>query len=190
MIVVEGPPGSGRHELVTKLARDLGVSRLPIGPQTREGTLTVLGYVVAGSASVKVREGFFFDKVLNGHRPQFSEGEVIYVRKILAALECPIIVCLPPWREVVKEANPRQAGEFQTGDLSDSQLEGLFLEYTNLILNSPGSTVVSHELGSQPIHPSKLLWYDHTGEQEWTIPYNFILERCRDYITKRTERTW
>lgn len=190
MIVVEGPPGSGSHNLTKKLVRDLGVPLGgPVSSHSRETLYMVLGWVVTGDQPVRVREGFFFKEVLEaslrGRRPQFTEGEVIYVRKILTALECPVIVCLPPWERVLDGLTVTQAKE-----IPEAQLEGLYLVYTNLILNSPGPTLTSEHVESQPTDPSKILWYDHTGEQDWTIPYTYILERCRDYITKRAERTW
>jgi len=190
VIVVEGPPGSGKTVLAHRLAQELGIQCGGSFTTSRRAAIyMVLGWAVTGDQPIRVRDGFFFENVLGaslpGHRPQFSEGEVMYVRKILTALECPVIVCLPPWESVLKRAKDNP-----TNNLSDSQLEGLFLSYTNLILNSPGSVVVSHGLGSQPTKPDKVLWYDHTCAQEWTIPYTYILERCKDYIDKRKERTW
>lgn len=187
MIVVEGPNGSGKTTLVRQLSKDLelqigvrgGKDRRELWKTAREDTYNALGKSVRGKTPVVIWDRLFFSELVYSRALQrkcaFKASEVHFVHRTFEAMRNPTILCLPPWETV--EENCRSACD-PTNDF-DLLVSKKIPEIYHAYLYSTGFTHV----------------YDYTesaGKRYLALGSNYeaIIQVCKDYITKRAERTW
>jgi len=183
MIIVEGPDGAGKSTLVGSLAAELDLEvgeratkdRDKLYEVTRQDTYTALAKGVKGHKSPLIWDRLFFSEMVYspavGRDCEFSLEEQVFVKQVLSAMGCPIIICRPPLDAV--EENVRAA----------EQMKGV-KENIRRIYNHYGSVAENMPW---------LIWYDYTGELTGKgsfKSYDEIVTACEYYIKKRKVRSW
>lgn len=183
MIIVEGPDGAGKSTLVSSLVADLMVdvgkratkNRDNLFEVTRQDTYTALAKAVKGHKKPLIWDRMFFSEMVYapavGRPCEFSIEEQVFVRKVLGAISCPVIMCRPSLNVV------------EDNVLKAEQMKGV-KENIRLIYNSYGS--VAEDM-------PWLLWYDYTGELTGHgsfKSYEEIVAACEHYFEHRKLRSW
>lgn len=175
MIVIEGPDGSGKSTLARQVAEEFNlVVEHTGGPSgdKRHQTYVRLGRAVGGFDRPFVYDRFMMSEAIYGRLlrkgvgSQFTAYEEGYVVGVLNALQCPVILCLPPLDVCSHhfEAN-LDVGDDQAG--VGKQLPAIWQAYENTRQIGPWTTV-----------------YDYTRT---VMPP--IMETIQDYLTTRRQRT-
>lgn len=189
MIIVEGPDGSGKSTLVRELAKEFGLlegergttDRKKLYTVTRPDTYQALGHAVGGTAPVRIWDRLFYSELVYAplvDRPvEFSTSEQGYVRRMIDALACPIIVCLPP-RDVVTQ---------NVLATKDEQMDGV-VAAARWIWNR------YEDLWQDGVFGEHVMLYDYTSRLLTDRPLSFssidvIKENISDYLAERRERT-
>lgn len=188
MIVVEGPDGAGKTTLVAKLLnRYLFMREGPRGTKDRARLYTVTVPDTFGAINRAIRaktpyreqrdicvwDRLFFSEMVYADltdRPcQFSLGQQRFISRILEAIDCPIILCLPPI-EVV-EANALAAEQMKG---VKENIAEIWSRYHSLYGNMPNNTMI----------------YDYTGEDPDRVTYDEIIATIDKYLLERSKREW
>lgn len=185
MIIVEGPDGAGKSTLVRELIENLQLEeghratsdRDKLYEVTRQDTYTALATEVIGNCQLgpaKIWDRLFFSEMVYapvvGRDCEFSSDEQVFVRRIMSALACPIIICLPPW-DVVKE-NVEASKQM---DGVEENLTHIYGTYRTIASGMPW-----------------VMFYDYTGEANDPAfkTLTGIIEGCSSYLTIRQRRMW
>jgi thymidylate kinase len=184
MIIVEGPDGAGKTTLVHKLAQELGLmvgkratdNRDLLYKVTRQDTYTALAGAVSGHEPTRIWDRLFFSELVYapvmGREVEFSVSERVFVKRVLAAIACPIIVCYPPL-DVVQENVKKQR-----------QMEGVNLNITQI--HTAYGTMFR-----EVRHPF-LVWHDYSGRLQGgsVMDVDQLVRECLHYLDKKKERCW
>jgi hypothetical protein len=187
MIIVEGPDGAGKSTLVERLSEHFGYEvgkratedRDLLYTVTRQDTWTALGVEVSGFQEPRIYDRLFFSEMVYApvvERPcEFNITEQSTVRRILAALGCPVIVCRPGLEAVlhnVSKSKHEMAGVRE-------RITTIYADYVDL-MDRAGKGGVN------------ILYYDYTGEQTGAAFRTFenLCQVIDHYADKRKEREW
>jgi hypothetical protein len=108
MVIVEGPDGSGKTTLVTQLVERFPALQLAsrpdlIGDRSSGAYEETLAAIVEAAAMVmppKVYDRLFLSELIYGDvlrgGSNLTRVQTLYALSLLGALDCPLIVCLPP----------------------------------------------------------------------------------------------
>ena len=185
MIIVEGPDGAGKSTLVKKLCKELGlkVGERGVGDRdllyksTRQDTYTALSEAVGSHEPVKVWDRLFFSEFVYcqvvGRECEFARPEEEFIRRVLDALECPMIFCMPPFDVV--EANVHKEKQMKG---VRKGIEETYQKYEN----------IAEQMVIAP-KPFGML-YDYTGTLPGGMELGPMIENCRGYIERREKRSW
>ena len=184
MIIVEGPDGAGKTTLVQELASEIGLKigeratkdRSRLYEVTRRDTYTALSKAVKANKKPQIWDRLFFSEmvyapIVGGRDVEFSAKEQTFVKRVLIALECPIIMCRPPLETVEK-------------NVLDSEQMGGVAENVRGIYNAYGSVAEGMPF---------ITWYDYTGDLEGGgayRSYEHIKGFIEGYIDERKQRSW
>lgn len=184
MIIVEGPDGGGKTTLVNKLASELGIQigkratadRDKLYTVTRQDTYKALASAVKGHKAVRIWDRLFYSEMIYHQfmdRPcEFSGAEQILVGRVIRAIGCPVILCLPPPETVLENVEDGH----QMGGVKDHAIE-IYQAYRTMFNEN-----------SSPY----LLWYDYTEKQKAPgfRTYKDLVDHCGRYMAIRKERMW
>lgn len=196
MIVVEGPDGAGKTTLVNELSKEFGLRHGERGTSdhsklytvTRRDTYTALGDAVKGTEQVRIWDRLYYSELVYaktvGRPVEFNTTEQTYVQRMIEALHCPIIVCLPDYPVVAKNA-----GMVEQMDGVNENLVEIYNSYVRLCD------------GTFPDHTHIYDYVTEHGGVNWYMqdrgPYQFaftplaaIKDDICDYLEERRERTW
>lgn len=182
MIIVEGPDASGKDTLIEQLVRDTGLrlfvpvgNRIELWKSTRARTYQALQ--AALDHTIWIHNRLFFSELVYGpvlrHEVAFSQKEQTSIRGVLSALHIPVIACMPPV-EVVTE-------NIEHGEHLAHVRENIRDIYSGYVavFERPGGW---------------LMKYDYTGERsgdgQYVINYDHLLQCVDDYLRRRRARTW
>lgn len=187
MLIVEGPDGAGKSTLVNTLKKELGLivgeratkDRDKLYKVTRQDTYTALGAAVKGDEPVRIWDRLFFSEMVYapvvGRECEFSERESVFIRRVMNAMGCPIIICMPPFEVVRKNVE----GTHQMTGVAEN-LDKICAHY-----REGGTSLYGGCVG-------QLMWYDYTSTRNGGayLNTNQILDRCGHYMKLRSDRAW
>lgn len=137
-----------------------------------DDTYRALALAVLGHDPVYLWDRLYFSELFYHKyvdRPcQFNEAHQAHIERVLVALECPIILCLPPF-EVVKE---NVKVEDQMDGVNDN-IANIWSDYER-----------HYGAGLFP-HPNTHV-YDYTQ----TGAYGYVQSLVSGYLHRRKDRTW
>lgn len=185
MVIIEGPDGAGKTTLVQHLVDRFG---LEIGERgttdrnllytvTRMDTYTALSRAVHGAEAPRIWDRLFYSELIypevsaNGRDCQFNESEVSFVQRVINAIRCPVVVCLPPI-DVVR-ANVKHTKQM---DGVTDKIDEIWARY--------------HEFWDFGYFPDPVLLYDYTGKHRAGADLEDIEYEVRDYMEERERRMW
>jgi thymidylate kinase len=170
LIVIEGPDGAGKSTLARELSSSWGFSIAGTrGPDdnVREKVYTALGQAVSGEGPIKIYDRLFFSELVYGRilrgKLLFNAIESLYIKRMLAALRCPVIFCLPPYEEVLKN--------IQNSDQMDGvedNIHKIYKAYEGYFTGFGGNRMISDYTRGVDKNPD-------------------VIQR---YLQERKERTW
>lgn len=197
MIIIEGPDGAGKSTLVRHLKSRFNMlegerataDRNLLWKVTRQDTYTALAEAVRAHERPRIWDRLFFSELVYsptmGRVCEFKPGEQDVIRRLIAALGVPVIVCYPPLAVTVENT------------LRDDQMEGvkpniekIWRAYPNAMAGCSGAR-----------------YYDYTDTVGHSVPDNaralaqsptlgayITLDRLEAgierYLERRTERSW
>lgn len=182
MIIVEGSDGAGKSTLVANLAEDLELGigqratkdRSKLYEVTQQDTYTALGAAVKADENPQIWDRLFFSEMVYapivGRDCEFSHEEQVFIKRVLGAMGCPLILCMPPFGVVKKNV---EAAEQMEG--VKEGLDHIYACYREM--SNPAQWV---------------LHYDYTGTETAANfkTYSQIVEVCKHYIEHRKRRSW
>jgi hypothetical protein len=198
LILVEGPDGAGKTTLVNRLAKEFDLTigersapnRDELWKSTVEDTFKALAHAVRGRKfeaawgslfagdPVFIWDRLFYSEfVYAGITPrpvQFNDEQAVHVARMIDALNCPVILCLPP-REVVI-TNVMGPGRQMAGVVD--RIEHIYDEYRGLL-----------DGWKFPALPGRTLVWDYTGEVAYCT-YEEIQQEVTGYLLARKNRSW
>lgn len=193
MIIVEGPDGAGKTTLCNKLAEDfglevmdwqteLGISRddMKVNPTRR--------YYYALREELEdndllagvIHDRLYFSSLVYGPiqqgNIQMSREDQTLISRVILALACPIILCMPP-KDVVL-ANVHNPDFHQMKGIRE-QISDIYDAYDQLFR------------AKDKVYPY-VMWYDYTGTRTESNFWNYeeLAKRVKHYLDRRTERTF
>lgn len=183
MIIVEGPDGAGKSTLVRHLRGRFNLAEGLRGTTDRKRLYTVtvpdtmralLG-AIDGREPAHVWDRLYYSELVYhdlapGRPCEFNATQRSVIERLIEALRCPVILCLPPF-EVVR-ANALK--EEQMGGVNEN-IETVYTRYVSLYHDGtlPGHTMV----------------HDYTSEANFN-GLNDIVAEIKDYLDERSQRSW
>lgn len=177
MIVIEGPDGAGKSTLAEAIADDFELAIRHTGgpgPDKRHQTYNRLAAAVSGLGDPIVYDRFMMSESIYGRLlrkdvgSQFSAYEEGYVLRVLDALDCPVILCLPPLDVCLHNFEmDREAGDDQAN--VRKQLPDIWKAYENTLKIGPWTNI-----------------YDYTRKGMEDI----MMSRVEEYLQQRRAREW
>jgi hypothetical protein len=192
MIIVEGPDGAGKTTLVETLVERydaLKVGRRGTNDRTRLWEVTVSDTFNAINRAIRATyyehnplprvnvwdRLFFSDMVyapfVGRGQGEFSPGQQVFLTRILEAIGCPIILCMPPL-EVVREN--AQVHEQMKG--VNENLDGIWHGYDKLYWRMPNQTVIYD--------------YTQTSDLVGKVDLDQVFATIDEYLERRVKREW
>jgi hypothetical protein len=191
LIIVEGPDGAGKSRLAAHLSKELSIplsahSRLTdvqrndpgyrSPDQVRERTYLGLIKAVKGDEPAEIHDRFLYSELVYsevyGRRPCFGFYESRHISRVLMALECPVIFCLPPL-EII-----------QARMLPDEHMEGAYQRIAQI--HATYSMLRRFMSRRQPTHRGQVL--PGTRKVEYSTPrvilYDYTNLRHKDKVTE------
>lgn len=184
MIIIEGPDGAGKTTLKEEiLKRYPTMIEGPRGTEDRSLLYTVtvpdtyhameMALHARSVVPVHVWDRLFFSEevysYITGRPNQFSPGQGEWITRLLEAMECPIILCLPPWEEVKENA---KVHEQMTG--VKENLREIYQDYAMMYHRMPNQTII----------------YDYTDTNPDAVSLDQVFRTIDDYLHERSKRQW
>jgi hypothetical protein len=143
---------------------------------TRQDTYTALGKAITGHEQPRIYDRLFFSEMVYApiaqqRKCEFTEAEQHWVRRVLRAIGCPIIVCY---------ADPEV---MQKNALADHQMEGVKEKHSE-ICKAYKEMFNGH---------TWVMFYDYTGAYDHLSGYKNYMEivnGIHHYLETRKEREW
>lgn len=196
MVIVEGPDGAGKTTLCERLAEDfgleicdwkteMGLSRdeMKVYPVRRyyHALAEELQMNAARTALDKplIHDRLYFSSLVYGPvmegNIQMSEEDRRTIARVLIALACPIIVCLPPKSVVLKNV---QNGEYQMEGVKE-HIGDIYDLYPKVHRDHSGDSYYPF-----------VMYYDYTGEftEANYFTYEQLKIRVEHYLVRRAQR--
>lgn len=187
MIIVEGPDGAGKTTLVERLCQMYGMIVGKRGTTNRDllwtvtvpDTMRALGMAVDGTTAPKIWDRLYYSDFVYaplGTTPRpvaFNASQQVHVDKIIEALRCPIIVCLPP-KPIVMENTSNERHQMPG---VKERIEQIYDEYHRMTYR-PGD--------ARKAFPDHRRVYDYSDEGN----DEHILDEIEDYLDERQERMY
>lgn len=155
---------------------------------TRQDTYTAMGEAVKGTSPVRIWDRLFYSELVYasivGRSIEFNHTEQTYVRRMLEGLRCPIIVCLPDYPTV--ERNARSAKQM---DGVNENLVAIYNSYVRLCdgLFPEHTLIYDYETGAE----GRVGYMQDRGPYQFAFtPLASIKDDIADYLEERRERTW
>lgn len=192
MIIIEGPDGAGKTTLCQKIAEDFGLEicdwKAEMGLSRDEMKIhPVRRYYHALSEEFRmtvdqtalenplIHDRLYFSSLVYGPilegTIQMSEEDRRTIARILIALACPIILCLPPKEVVLKNVH---GGDYQMEGVKE-HTEDIYDLYPKVVRGDAYPFV---------------MYYDYTDTIEaanyWT--YDLLKARISMYLERRAQR--
>lgn len=187
MLIVEGPDGAGKTVLVGQLSKSF--SSLAMVPDvhaakgetvkktetrrigsTRSRTYSAIGEAFKGTRPL-VHDRLFYSEMIYGAtlrgKVQFSPVEVEFIQGAFKLLQCPIIMCLPPFPVV--EHNVHNTEDHLDG--VNEHVEELYGGYLALVSDLSRSEV-------------NFIGYDYTRKTD----FEELVKRIGLYLERRKDR--
>jgi thymidylate kinase len=171
MILIEGPDGAGKTTLAHELSKRYGFSIAGTrGPSedVRERVYSALGHAVAGDKPVVIYDRLFFSELVYGSvlrgKVMFSNREEEYIKRVLAALKCPIIFCIPNIKVIDSNLEQKEHLEGVRENIGE-----IHRRYMNLFTETTGM--------------NRTLW-------DYKMGLNKHWDAIDHYLILRRERTW
>jgi GTPase SAR1 family protein len=185
MIIVEGPDGAGKTTLVEKIL-EMWPVRTALGERgttdrnklytvTVEDTYRALRQAVNGrrEAPAFVWDRLFFSDMVYAPMMKrecaFNMAQQAFIIRLLEAMGCPIILCLPPFEVIQENAQVHE------------QMKGV---------NENLNTIVSNYRVQYFTMPNQTIIYDYTGQEEDSVDINQVYKTIDAYLNLRAGREW
>jgi GTPase SAR1 family protein len=183
MVIVEGPDGAGKTTLVKKLCADYLLKVGKRGVKDRDllytvtvsDTMRALGKAVRGRSGPLIWDRLYYSDFVYApitERPvAFNESQQVHIDRVIDALRCPIIVCLPPFEVVEDNA------------IRSHQMPGVA---TNISMIAETYHQMTHPTGGINFKP----FPDHRIVHDYTNPDSLqhVLTEVEDYLEERKAR--
>lgn len=179
MIIVEGPDGAGKTTLVDEICQTFSLERGERGTSDRSklyevvvpDTYRAITDAVKASEPARVWDRIYYSELvyypITTGKSQFSSGQRRLIERLIADLEIPVILCIPPLQECMDNvANDTDPAHKKFNDALPQVYEG----YHDIMAFMPEHTLV----------------YDYTQEPS---PQR-ILDAIEEYLNMRLEREW
>lgn len=186
MIVVEGPDGAGKTTLVQYLKEHYKLHVGTRGVKDRDllytvtvnDTMRALGKAVRAANTTLIWDRLYYSDFVYApiqERPiAFNASQQTHVDRVLDALRCPIIVCLPPF-EVV-EANAAAVHQMPG---VDTNIAMIYYSYEKMVFpHTENNPVITKPF------PDHRIIYDYTDPTSLA----HVLAEVEDYLDERKER--
>lgn len=180
MVLIEGPDGAGKTTLVKRLQADFPLKTGVRGTEnrdllwtvTRGDTYNALKWAIDPEERPRIWDRLFYSEMvyapLMDRECEFNATEQMFFTRMLAALHCPVLLCLPPLMIVRENAG------------LDHQMEGV----TQKIDNIHRAYV---ELVEDGFFPEHVKIYDYTQDEDGAV-YDELVTEIDDYLKDRRER--
>lgn len=188
MIVVEGPDGAGKTVLVGQLTKDFPRLKMAVDVWEKRGeadkhkeerristvrqrTYTAIGEAFKGTKPL-IHDRLFYSEMVYGpllrNYVKFHPMEAEFIHRAFLTLQCPIVICLPPF--TVVENNVHNTQDHLDGvNERIEELYGGYLAHVADLMQTEANFVV----------------YDYTrGEKD----YDPLVERIERYLEARRTR--
>lgn len=193
MIIVEGPDGAGKTTLCKTIADDfgleimdwqveLGISRDDLKKNPTQRYYHALREELQddGILSDVIHDRLYFSSLVYGPiqqgNNQMSREDQKLIGRVLLAVACPIIICMPP-KDVVL-ANVANENQHQMEGIRE-QISDIYDSYHELFTSK------------DDVFPW-VMWYDYTGTRAesnfWH--YDMLKTRIQHHLDRRAERTF
>lgn len=192
IVIVEGPDGAGKSTLVRKLREQFNLAEGTRGTKDRKllytvtvsDTMRALTQAVDGRGPAVIWDRLYYSELvyadLVGRPVEFNATQQSFVQRIIEALRCPVILCLPPFKVV--KANAANAEQMKG---VNENLRAIYDAYWDL-----------HDEEVLPAH-TRLYDYTRSTAQELQggghvlfSSYDEIVNEVKDYLDERSQRSW
>ena len=182
MIILEGPDGAGKSTLARHIMSQYGLCEFERGTKdrsklytvTRSDTYRALGAAASGAEPVRVADRLYYSDLVyapaTGRPCEFSPIEQGFIERVINAINCPVIVCMPP------------IGVARANALKDDQMDGVNDNFGTIYAGYAALLEAER-------FPEHALVYDYTQDtdgQEGLEVQNYIDE----YLMERRHRSW
>lgn len=160
MIIVEGPDGAGKSTLVKEIIEifpflaegERGVSdRDKLWEVTRPDTYRALAECLT-TQSPHIWDRLFWSEfayweVTGRPSPQFTPDDRAVIPHVIKALRAPVIFCMPPYEEVLRNVEQSKQMEGVAARIEDIYrcYEGMLLDYQLIV---PGTNIMTYDYTS------------------------------------------
>lgn len=186
MIIVEGPDGAGKTTLIERLCQIFGLDTGKRGTDNRDllwtvtvpDTMRALSMAVWGSTAPQIWDRLYYSDFVYAplsvtpRSVAFNASQQGHVDKVIEALRCPIIVCLPPQDVVMSNGGTKHEMEGV-----NENLLSIFTEYHRMTYR-PGDALKAF--------PDHRIVYDYTLDGSFQL----VLDELEDYFEDRQEREY
>jgi len=203
VLIVEGPDGAGKSTLARYLSEQLGL-RLSdhsllsdsdrnnpdyrSAPVVRKRTYDGLMKAVMGDEDAEVHDRFLYSELVYsevyGREPCFSFYESRHISRLLVALECPVIFCLPPLETIQSKMLPDDHMEGAYARIAE--IHGKYSLMKKMMSRKQPEAKGQVVKGTRLVEYStpRIITYDYTNPNHKTK----VTDICGRYIARRDRR--
>lgn len=178
MIIIEGPDGAGKTTLVKQLQEEYGFD---VGERGTEDRTKLYLYTVRDThkavrgavnpyAPPLIWDRLFYSELVyypyTTGKCRFNQEQINYFTRMIDALRCPVVLCLPPEHLVVESVEDPDRQEM---DGVKENIRTIYHGYEQLYRDL--------------IFPDHTFWYDYTRDA-----FTQLKQYIDPYLTERQER--